>query len=103
LLVRSGRAFGADSECRPQVSRKYLALRNNGAVNGSRPNTMPFPIPALHVKLVAAPAAIVRVTTREDVLWNRPVFKAPPLPLLVPIALAPHPTPGGLRSVRVQG
>lgn len=25
------------------------------------------------------PPAVVRVVTREDVLWNRPVFKAPPL------------------------
>jgi len=24
---------------------------------------------------------MVRISTREDVLWNRPVFKAPPLQL----------------------
>jgi len=27
------------------------------------------------------PPAMVRSATREDVLWNRPVFKAPPLQL----------------------
>ena len=30
--------------------------------------------------------AIVRVITREDVQWNRPVFKAPPLIVSVPSA-----------------
>ena len=27
------------------------------------------------------PPALVRVVAREDVLWNRPIFKAPPLHL----------------------
>ena len=30
------------------------------------------------------PPAIVRKITREDVLWNRPVFKAPPLVVKLP-------------------
>ena len=33
------------------------------------------------------PPAIVRKMTREDVLWNRPVFKAPPLVVTLPPAL----------------
>ena len=32
------------------------------------------------------PPAIVRKVTREDVLWNRPVFKAPPLVVKLPPA-----------------
>jgi len=42
---------------------------------------MMFPLPEFHPKPVAEPPAMVRVATREDVLWNRPVFKAPPLKL----------------------
>ncbi len=30
--------------------------------------------------------AIVRFVAREDVLWNRPVFKAPPLNVVPPFA-----------------
>ena len=32
------------------------------------------------------PPAIIRKVTREDVLWNRPVFKAPPLIVQLPAA-----------------
>ena len=32
------------------------------------------------------PPAIIRKITREDVLWNRPVFKAPPLVVRLPAA-----------------
>lgn len=42
---------------------------------------MPIPLPNLHSKPAAEPPAMVRIATREDVLWNRPVFKAPPLQL----------------------
>ncbi|MEO6876084.1 MAG: hypothetical protein ABI222_14800 [Opitutaceae bacterium] len=31
------------------------------------------------------PPAIVRKVTREDVLWNRPVFRAPPLIVSLPV------------------
>lgn len=30
--------------------------------------------------------AIVRVFSRADVLWNRPIFKAPPLNVVIPTA-----------------
>lgn len=33
-----------------------------------------------------APVAIVCFITREDVLWNRPIFKAPPLFVTLPPA-----------------
>ncbi len=32
------------------------------------------------------PPAIIRKITREDVLWNRPVFRAPPLIVKLPAA-----------------
>ena len=32
------------------------------------------------------PPAIIRKVTREDVLWNRPVFRAPPLVVQLPPA-----------------
>jgi hypothetical protein len=38
-----------------------------------------------HQPAAEAPA-IVRLLAREDVLWNRPVFKAPPLNVVPPIA-----------------
>jgi len=41
------------------------------------------------------PPAIVRRVTREDVLWNRPVFRAPPLIVTLP----PAPTLAELNSV----
>lgn len=42
---------------------------------------MTFPVPPFHPQPDEreTPPAIVRVVTREDVLWNRPVFRAPPL------------------------
>lgn len=40
------------------------------------------------------PPAIIRKVTREDVLWNRPVFKAPPLVVRLP----PVPTLSELNS-----
>jgi hypothetical protein len=48
------------------------------------PHFRPTPIPD-------NPPAMVRVMGREDVLWNRPIFKAPPLelnPLINPLQLA---------------
>lgn len=31
------------------------------------------------------PPAFVRMVAREDVQWNRPIFKAPPLDVLPPL------------------
>ena len=45
---------------------------------------MPFPVPHFEPKPVQLPPAIVRAVAREDVLWNRPVFKAPPLVVFFP-------------------
>lgn len=42
---------------------------------------MIFPAPEFQPKPAAEPPAMVRIATREDVIWNRPVFKAPPLTL----------------------
>ncbi len=42
---------------------------------------MHFPVPNFHPTPAPEPAAMVRTVAREDVLWNRPIFKAPPLEL----------------------
>lgn len=42
---------------------------------------MQFPVPNFHPKPAPEPPAMVRTVAREDVLWNRPIFKAPPLQL----------------------
>lgn len=47
---------------------------------------MPFPIPFHNTPAEEAPPAIVRVLTRDDVVWNRPLFRAPPLNVLPPLA-----------------
>jgi len=46
---------------------------------------MPIPVP-VHSSPATAPTAIVRTVTRDDPLWNRPVFKAPPLDIVLPRA-----------------
>ena len=47
--------------------------------------SMNLPTPHLRPpSLNETPSAIVRVVTREDVLWDRPVFKAPPLKVSLP-------------------
>jgi hypothetical protein len=57
-------------------------------------------LPPSHFRPDAAretPPAIVRQVTREDVLWNRPVFKAPPLEVNLPQTVTPfevHPDRG---------
>ena len=38
-------------------------------------------VPNIHPKPVPEPPAMVRSANQGDVLWNRPVFKAPPLEL----------------------
>lgn len=40
---------------------------------------MHLPLPTPPQQNVPEPPAMIRSVTREDVLWNRPVFKAPPL------------------------
>lgn len=40
---------------------------------------MPFPVPQFRPPPIAEPVPLVRVVAREDVQWNRPMFKAPPL------------------------
>ncbi|MSU50677.1 MAG: hypothetical protein EXS37_16585 [Opitutus sp.] len=42
---------------------------------------MHLPLPNVHPKPALEPPAMIRTATREDVQWNRPVFKAPPLQL----------------------
>ena len=43
---------------------------------------MHFPVPDFQPKPAPPePPAMVRTATREDVQWNRPIFKAPPLEL----------------------
>jgi hypothetical protein len=42
---------------------------------------MHFPIPHHQPKPEPYRPAMVQTIAREDVLWNRPVFKAPPLEL----------------------
>lgn len=32
-----------------------------------------------HPESVSEPPAMVKTVTRQDVLWDRPIFKAPPL------------------------
>lgn len=40
---------------------------------------MSFPVPTPPHQTPPEPPAMVRTAMREDVLWNRPIFKAPPL------------------------
>jgi hypothetical protein len=47
---------------------------------------MPFPTPFHESQPAATPVAIVRVLAREDMTWDRPVFKAPPLLVVPPVA-----------------
>ncbi len=44
---------------------------------------MHLPVPDLPPH-APSPPAIVRVLAQYDVLWNRPVFKAPPLDVQLP-------------------
>ena len=46
-----------------------------------RPSAMQLPAPEFHPQSGAEPPAIVQAATREDVQWNRRIFKAPPLEL----------------------
>jgi hypothetical protein len=50
---------------------------------------MHLPVPNLPQSGDATPSAIVRVLTREDAVWDRPIFRAPPLDRLGLPALDP--------------
>ncbi len=45
---------------------------------------MAFPPLFIRPQLFDDKPAIVQMVTREDVLWNRPVFRAPPLQVSPP-------------------
>jgi hypothetical protein len=45
---------------------------------------MHFPTPNIPPERTPEPPAMVSVMPRSDVLWNRPVFKAPPLEVAIP-------------------
>jgi hypothetical protein len=40
---------------------------------------MLIPVAHFHPKPATEPPAMVKSVTRQDVLWDRPIFKAPPL------------------------
>lgn len=40
---------------------------------------MQMPVPYIRSEPAMPESALVRVMTKEDVMWNRPVFRAPPL------------------------
>ncbi|MBI5690835.1 MAG: hypothetical protein HZC55_12165 [Verrucomicrobia bacterium] len=42
---------------------------------------MPFPAPELRARPLFEAVAVIRNQPDEDVLWNRPIFRAPPLVL----------------------
>lgn len=46
---------------------------------------MPFIVPVYNVQRTPEPAPEVRVVAQSDVTWDRPVFKAPPLEITVPV------------------
>jgi hypothetical protein len=47
---------------------------------------MQMTVPSLRPFSVRKAPAAVRVLTREDVMWNRPIFRAPPLNVKPPTA-----------------
>ena len=46
---------------------------------------MHLPPPFVYPQTATEPPALVRVLSREDVLWNRRIFKAPPLNVRPPV------------------
>ncbi len=46
---------------------------------------MPLSFATSRPQLPADKPAIVQMVTREDVLWNRPIFRAPPLTVATPV------------------
>jgi hypothetical protein len=47
---------------------------------------MHLPPPFVRPQTTTEPPALVRVLTREEIHWNRPLFKAPPLQVEPPLA-----------------
>lgn len=48
----------------------------------------------------AEPPALVRVVSRNDVQWNRPIFKAPPLAVPTPRFPSSQPNAGSVGTRR---
>jgi hypothetical protein len=48
---------------------------------------MHLPPPFVYPQSATEPPALVRVVAREEVQWNRPVFKAPPLKVPPPASV----------------
>ena len=46
---------------------------------------MHLPPPFVRPQAATEPPALVRVVSREDVMWNRPIFRAPPLKVQPPV------------------
>jgi hypothetical protein len=68
-------------------SEKLAAPLWKTPVNLATNTTMNLPPPQTQPSLEReSPPAIIRKITREDVLWNRPVFRAPPLVVRLPAA-----------------
>ena len=54
---------------------------------------MHLPPPFVYPQFATEPPALVRVVGRDEVQWNRPAFKAPPLNVMPPAsAIAPFVT-----------
>lgn len=74
--------------------QKKLAPFSNIVVNLQ---IVHLPIPYFRPQAFTEPPAMVRVLPREDVQWNRKLFKAPPLNVPPPVA-GPAPFAANLRS-----
>ena len=46
---------------------------------------MHLPPPTVRPQAATEPPALVRVLSREDVMWNRRIFRAPPLNVRPPV------------------
>ena len=56
---------------------------------------MTLPINYQRPPQIADKPPIIRYVTREDVTWNRPIFRAPPLSVAVPVIDASELRPTG--------
>jgi len=46
---------------------------------------MHLPLSFVRPQTATEPPALVRVVSREDAMWNRPIFRAPPLKVQPPV------------------